>query len=104
MTFINIAMCAKESKEKTNNIKSITEVIKKIVDEGNKYDGYIETISFINSAQNEGYEESLISNKDLKFIDMLTNKVLRDEFQGLVIRQVPGTNYSKLRGLILMIK
>lgn len=79
----NIAICAKESKEKINSIKSITETIKKVVDEGNKYDGYIEAISFINSAQNEGYEESLISRKDLKFIKNLTNKALRDEFEGL---------------------
>ncbi|WP_231169590.1 hypothetical protein [Clostridium botulinum] len=79
----NIAICAKECKEKINSIKSITETIKKVVDEGNKYDGYIEAISFINSAQNESYEENLISRKDLKFISTLTNKALRDEFERL---------------------
>ncbi|WP_231148373.1 hypothetical protein [Clostridium botulinum] len=79
----DIIMCAKESKEKTYYIKGITETIEKIVDEGNKYNGYIEAISFINSAQNEGYDEYLISSKDLKFMKNLTNKSLRNEFQGL---------------------
>ncbi|WP_242846379.1 hypothetical protein [Clostridium botulinum] len=79
----NIIMCAKECKEKTYYMKNITETIEKIVDEGNKYNGYIEAISFINSAQNEGYDEYLISSKDLKFMKNLTNKSLRNEFQGL---------------------
>lgn len=77
----NMAMDLKESKEKSYSIKCIIKTIEQLIDDGKSYKGYIEAVSFINSAQTEGYEENILTNKDIKFVEKLTNKNLRDEFK-----------------------
>jgi len=77
----NLAIQAKENKEKIDNISYTENIIESIINKGKLYDGYIQTVSFYNGGKDEDYSEGIISNKDLKFIKNLMGKSLLSEFK-----------------------
>ncbi|HID0768126.1 TPA: hypothetical protein ACXDAZ_002656 [Clostridium botulinum] len=77
----NIIGQVKESKEQKKHYISIEETIENIIHNTKIYEGYIQAISFNNSAQVEKYIESFISNEDVNFIKTLEEKSLLSEFK-----------------------
>ena len=74
----NILIDAKELKKDKTIIESIDDIrnFKK-----QNYEGYIQIIKFYNGGQDENYQENILSNRDLDFIDKLENKSLLSEFK-----------------------
>lgn len=77
----NISMQLKEDKNQKRFLAHMLEVVENTINSEKLYKGYIQAISFQNSAKVEEYTDKILSNKDLKFIKNLMEKSLLSEFK-----------------------
>ena len=70
-------------KKSENGMNEVSELILKMILDSQIFRGYINIVKVFNSTQGESYEDHILSNKDIKFIELLKDEGLLLEFKSI---------------------